>query len=80
MVDTKLLDEKIEKSGYKKKAIAKILGITPASLKNKIDNKTEFNVSEYLKMEEILDLTLEESRRIFLIQKVEGDSTEVVNG
>lgn len=80
MVDTKLLDEKIEKSGYKKKAIAKILGITPASLKNKIDNKTEFNVSEYLKMEEILDLTLEESRRIFLIQKVEGNSTGVVNG
>lgn len=80
MVNTKLLDEKIEKSGYKKKAIAKILGITPASLKNKIDNKTEFNVSEYLKMEEILDLTLEESRMIFLIQKVERDSTEVVNG
>jgi len=80
MVDTKILEERIASSGYKKKNIAKTLGITPASLRNKIINKTEFNVAEYLYLEDILKLSREESRKIFFAQKVEGHSTEVVNG
>lgn len=80
MVDTKKLEERIAKSGYKKQKIAANLGITPASLRNKITNKTEFNVAEYIYLEDILNLTREESRSIFFAKKVERDSTEVVNG
>ena len=75
-----MLDERIEESGYKKNAIARLLGITPASLNNKINNKTEFNVSEYMKIEKILNLTSDESRRIFFVSKVEGNSTGAING
>ena len=79
MVDTKKLEERIAKSGYKKQNIAAHLGITPASLRNKITNKTEFNVGEYIYLEDILNLTREESRSIFFAKKVKGDSTEVAN-
>lgn len=46
MTNTKLLNECIEKSGYKKSYIAKVLGLSAYGLAKKIQNETEFKASE----------------------------------
>lgn len=46
MTNTKLLNEHIEKSGYKKSYIAKVLGLSAYGLAKKIQNETEFKASE----------------------------------
>lgn len=65
MTDTKALRKLIEKTGLKYKSIAKFLGITPYTLQKKIDNESEFKVSEMEKITEICGLTPEEKDKIF---------------
>lgn len=77
MVNTKKLEEKIEKSGYKKQAIADALKISLQSLSNKINNITEFKLSEYQKLEVMLGLSSIEARQIFFALNVECESTRV---
>lgn len=46
MTNTALLEERIKDSGYQKKYIAKVLGLSPYGLALKINNKNEFKASE----------------------------------
>lgn len=46
MTNSVALREWITKRGYKLKAVAEKLGITPFALQKKIENKSEFKASE----------------------------------
>lgn len=46
MTNTTLLNERIERSGYKRSYIAKALGLSAYGLAKKIQNETEFKASE----------------------------------
>lgn len=73
MTDTNLLIEIIQKSGLKKKYIAKCLGLTSFGLDKKINNATEFKASEINSLCEILNIgTLREKERIFFAPKVDN--------
>jgi len=65
MTDTKALRDKIKAAGLKYKYVAERLGITPYSLKLKIENDNEFKVSEVDALSEILGLSLREKDAIF---------------
>lgn len=71
MTDTDKLNQKIEMSGYKKNYLAKVLGITPATLYQKIANRREFKASEINMLCKILGITsLTEKEAIFFANKV----------
>ena len=65
MTDTRALRAAIEASGLKYKAIAKEMGISAYALQLKIDNNSEFKVSEVDALSKMLGFTLEEKDRIF---------------
>lgn len=66
MTNTKLLEEAIEKSGYKKSYIAKVMGITRYCLTRKIRNENEFKASEINTLCNLLKIeTAAEKERIF---------------
>lgn len=65
MTDTARLKYYIDKSGLTQSKLAEMLGITFATLNNKVLNKREFSTTEIAKIQEILNLSLEEKERIF---------------
>ena len=65
MTDTKLLREKIERSGYKMKFIAEKVGVSYQGLLNKINNKSEFRANEIQIIHELLGMTEQERVEIF---------------
>lgn len=72
MTNTKLLEEAIEKSGFKKSYIAKKIGITRYCLMRKIRNDNEFKASEIGALCKLLKITdAAEMERIFFAHKVE---------
>ena len=75
MVNTRSLNSLIQNSGIKRQSIASQLGISLHALSNKVNNITEFKVSEVLKLEEILHLEEDSSRAIFFAKEVENNST-----
>ena len=75
MVDKELLEEVIKDSGIKKRAIAQKLKISEHGLSNKINNISEFKVSEVLLLEEILNLSVPQTRLIFFSRGVDFNST-----
>ena len=68
MTNTALLEEYIEKSGYKKSFIAKALGITAYALALKIGNKNEFKASEIDILCKLLNIGVRDRMRIFFAQ------------
>ena len=56
MTNTKLLEEYIDSSGYKRSYIASRLGITRYTLTKKINNVTEFLPSEIYVLCELLNI------------------------
>jgi hypothetical protein len=68
MTNTALLEEYIEKSGYKKSFIAKALSITAYALALKIDNKNEFKASEIDILCKLLNIGVRDRMRIFFAQ------------
>lgn len=70
MTDTKLLREKIERSGYKMKFIAEKVGVSYQGLLNKINNKSEFRANEIQIIHELLGMTEQERVEIFFANKV----------
>ena len=66
MTDTKALRAAIKEAGLTYKTIAKALGIAAYTLQLKIDNDTEFKVSEVDKISQMLGFTLEQKDKIFL--------------
>ena len=72
MVNTELLNKKINDSGLKKTFIADKLGITRQALFLKINNVTEFMSSEVQGLCELLGITsLKEKESIFFASKVD---------
>lgn len=67
MTNTELLEEKINKSGYKKSYIAKSIGLkSTLGLSKKVRNENEFKASEIDALCELLKIdTLEERDLIF---------------
>lgn len=56
MTNTKLLEKRIEESGYRKGHIAKVLGLSTYGLTLKIRNENEFKASEIDALCELLGI------------------------
>lgn len=65
MTDTVALRTAIEANGLKYKFVAAQLGISAYGLQKKIDNDTEFKVSEVKKLSDLLNLTAHQMEAIF---------------
>lgn len=67
MTNTKLLEQKISESGYKKSFIAKAIGLKSTyGLTKKIRNESEFKATEINVLCDLLKIdSLEEKDRIF---------------
>ena len=65
MTNTTLLNEYIDKSGYKRAFVAKALGITAYGFALKINNKSEFKASEMTILCELLNISAEDKEAIF---------------
>ena len=73
MTDTKLLKEKITKSGLKLTYIAQCMGISRAGLYNKVNNRRAFNQYEIEKLCRILQIrSMEEKEAIFFAHHVDA--------
>ncbi len=72
MVNTDMLNERIEKSGLKRAYIAKELHMTRQALFSKVNNSTEFLSSEVQDLCKLLGITkLTEKEAIFFAKKVD---------
>lgn len=66
MIDTQMLEDEIIKSGKKKTYLAEKLGITIQSLKQKINNKSDFKTNEVLILCQELNISkLSDKEKIF---------------
>jgi hypothetical protein len=65
VTNTSLLEQYIEKSGYKKSFIAKKLGITAYGFTLKINNKSEFKASEMTILCKLLKIGAKDKNAIF---------------
>jgi hypothetical protein len=65
VTNTSLLEQYIEKSGYKKSFIAEQLGITAYALTLKINNKSEFKASEIAILCKLLKIGAKDREAIF---------------
>lgn len=70
MTNTKLLEKKMDDSGYKKIYIAKAIGLkSTQGLSKKVNNETEFTASEINALCKLLKIeTLEERHEIFFVE------------
>lgn len=68
MVNTDLLNQTIDASGLKRKAIAERLGLSEKGLYNKVEGITEFKGSELTALKVILHLSDSEWKSIFFNQ------------
>lgn len=70
MTNTKLLEKKMDDSGYKKSYIAKAIGLkSTQGLSKKVRNETEFTASEINALCKLLKIeTLEERQEIFFAE------------
>ena len=71
MTNTTLLEQYIEKSGYKRSYIAAQLGLTRYALALKINNKSEFKANEIDILCKILNINVKDRMRIFFANKVD---------
>ena len=71
MTNTILLEQYIEKSGYKRSYIAAQLGLTSYALALKINNKSEFKANEIDILCKLLNINVKDRMRIFFAKKVD---------
>lgn len=71
MVDTKMLQDKMQKNGYTLESLAAEMNLSRTGLFNKIHNLSEFRVSEINKLSELLQLKKTEMTNIFFAKHVE---------
>lgn len=68
MTDTALLNELIDKSGYKRSYIARSIGLSAYGLAKKINNVNEFKTGEINRLCKLLQInSLADKERIFLL-------------
>ena len=65
MTNTALLEQYIEKSGYKKSFIAKQIGLTSYGFMLKVNNKSEFKASEMNSLCKLLKIDAMDKEAIF---------------
>ena len=65
MVNAQLLDEKIEKSGYKLNYICEKIGISRSGFNLKRSNKRPFRTCEIYVFSDLLNILVEEKQSIF---------------
>lgn len=65
MTNISLLEQYIEKSGYKKSFIAEQLGLTAYGLSLKVNNKSEFKASEMTILCKLLKIDAKDKEAIF---------------
>ena len=65
MTNTSLLEQYIEKSGYKKAFIAEQLGLTAYGFMLKVNNKSEFKASEMQILCQLLKISAKDKEAIF---------------
>lgn len=75
MIDSAKLKKAIKKSGLKKSYISEKMKITRASLYNKLNNVSEFTVSEMQVLSKILNCTEKEKEEIFFKNYVDNLKT-----
>lgn len=75
MVNTEMLNARINNSGFKKEYISDQLGISPTSLRNKMKNRTKFNASEIEKLIRMLSIDASEVYSIFFTELVSKTAT-----
>ena len=68
--DLKLLNDFIEKSGYRKSYIAQFMGVSKASLFNKLTGKTDLTVTEVNRLRILLRLSESDIMTIFFNKNV----------
>ena len=71
MTNTQLLDEKIEKSGFKVGYLVEQLGLSRNGFDKKRKGKTPFRYAEIYVLCDLLKLSDKEKRVIFFADKVE---------
>ena len=71
MTNTPLLEQYIERSGYKRSFIAMRLGISSYTLAMKVNNESEFKASEIDILCELLNIDMEARMDIFFAKKVD---------
>ena len=65
MTNTSLLNEYIEKSGYKKGFIAQQLGLTSYGFTLKVNNRSEFKANEMTILCNLLKISAKDKEAIF---------------
>lgn len=70
MVNSEKLKEKIDETGVSISHLARKSGMTRESFYNKMNNETEFKVSEMLKISKALNISFEEREEIFFADDV----------
>ena len=65
MTNTAVLEQYIERSGYKKSFIAEQLGLTAYGFALKVNNKSEFKASEMTILCELLKIKARDKEAIF---------------
>lgn len=71
MVNTKMLRDKINDSGYKLQFVAEKCGLTYFGFMKKVNNETEFKASEIMILKVLLNLTDKEVNQIFFALEVD---------
>lgn len=75
MVNTELLNKKIDESGIKKKVVANRIGVSSTTLRAKINGVYAFDSEQMTQLGEILKLNNDEFMAIFFPTMVEKIST-----
>ena len=65
MVNTEKLNDLIKRSGLKREAIAKALGISVTTLKTKTDGIADFKSEEVCALKKLFNLSLEDIGELF---------------
>jgi hypothetical protein len=68
VTNTSLLEQYIEKSGYKRAYIAKQLGLTAYGFALKVNNKSEFKAGEMTILCKLLKISARDKNAIFFAQ------------
>lgn len=71
--DYSLLRRRIQKTTLTQENFARLLGITPSALCNRLNNKTDFTKKEIINARKILGLKKSEIAKYFFTQKVQKD-------
>lgn len=71
MTNTSLLEQYIERSGYKKSFIARQIGLTAYGLSLKINNKSDFKAREMTALCKILKISAKDKEAIFFANRVD---------